>query len=75
MHACMHACVTHKVLLTVVALLGLFEQLVRLVQLGVHQLLLQLLVLHHLVYVLGGRRRPRLPREHIQKHRRLLAHC
>lgn len=35
-------------------LFRLVEKLLSLVQFGIHQLLLQVFVLHHFVYVLGG---------------------
>lgn len=44
----------YKFFLSVVAFLGLLQQLLSLVQLGIHQLLLQIFVLHHFVYVLVG---------------------
>lgn len=49
------ACRTHKLLFSVVALLWLLQQLLRLVQLSIDQLLLQVFVLHHFVYVLEER--------------------
>lgn len=42
----------YKVFLSVVPFLRLLQQLLSLVQLGVHQLLLQVFVLYHFVYVL-----------------------
>lgn len=45
--------ITHKVSLSLLLLLHFFHHLCDSLQLGVHQLLLQLLVLEHLVYVLS----------------------
>lgn len=42
----------YKVFLSVVAILWLLQQFLSLVKLGVHQLLLQVLVLYHFIYVL-----------------------
>lgn len=39
-------------------LFRLVEKLLSLVQFGIHQLLLQVFVLHHFVYVLRGFKRP-----------------
>lgn len=47
---------THKVSLSLLLLLHLFHHLCDSLQLGIHQLLLQLLVLEHFVYVLEDRR-------------------
>lgn len=43
----------YKIFLSVVAFLRLLQKLLSLVQLGIHQLLLQVFLLHHFVYVLG----------------------
>lgn len=48
---------TYKVLLPLVPLLCLLQHLLGLLQFGIHQLLLQLLVLEHLVNVLWGQSR------------------
>lgn len=45
---------TYKILLPLVPLLCLLQHLLGLLQFGIHQLLLQLLVLEHLVNVLQG---------------------
>lgn len=50
----MHRGCTHKVSLSLLLLLNLFHHFSDSLQLGVHKLLLQLLVLEHLVYMLPG---------------------
>lgn len=50
-----HRRCTHKVSLSLLLLLHFFHHLSNSLQFGIHQLLLQLLVLEHFVYVLRGR--------------------
>lgn len=66
---CMSACsvYNYKFFLSVVALLWLLQQLLSLVKLCVHQLLLQVLVLYHFVYVLVGVQRNKTPFRHAVK--------
>lgn len=51
---CKGSVINYKFFLSFVALFRLVEKLLSLVQFGVHQLLLQVFVLHHLVNLLGG---------------------